>query len=346
MSGLLYASDVFALHDPGPRHPERAARYRAVLAGLGREGLAGSALLPVLEAPPAPLPPLAAVHDPEYLARIQATAGEPYTRLDPDTVTNAVSYEAALRAAGAGLDATTRLRAGEAEFAFCAVRPPGHHATRDRAMGFCLFNSAAVAARALADRGERVLIFDWDAHHGNGTQAIFDTDPGVLYASTHEWPQYPGTGRSAELGTGAGAGYTVNFPFPSGTGLPAFERAIDEVVAPLAVAFRPDWLLVSAGYDAHRDDLLCSLALTASGYAALTRKLLPLVPNGRTMFFLEGGYDLDALANSAFATVSAALGLEPNLPERELEVHDAPEAAHRAIDATKAALRPYWEGVL
>jgi acetoin utilization deacetylase AcuC-like enzyme len=138
----------------------------------------------------------------------------------------------------------------------------------------------------------------------------------------------------------------VNFPFPSGTGLPAFQRAIDEVVAPLAAVFRPDWLLVSAGYDAHRDDLLCSLSLTASGYADLTRRLLVLIPTGRTIFFLEGGYDLDALANSAWATVTAALGRDVHLPGAELETHEAPEAAHRAIDLTKAAVGPYWEGVL
>src|SRR5205814_5425853 len=187
-------------------------------------------------------------------------------------------------------------------------RPPGQHATRDRAMGFCLLNNVAVTAAALADRGERVLIVDWDAHHGNGTQDCFYGDPRVLYVSMHEFSLYPGTGRLDETGTGKGAGATVNLPFPAGTTGDAYLASLDEVVVPVAERFDPTWVILSAGFDAHREDPLTDLGLTSGDFADLTERVMSLVPPGHRLAFLEGGYDLDALRDSAGACVSALAG--------------------------------------
>jgi acetoin utilization deacetylase AcuC-like enzyme len=310
---LLIAVDpAFADHDPGPGHPERVARLRAVHDALGVLGVDPG---DVLEPRSATREELTRVHSAALVDAVEALARAGGGLVDPDTVLSAGSFEAARRAAGAGLAAVDALAAGRGEVAFCAVRPPGHHATPSRAMGFCLFNNVAVAAAALTAAGERVLVVDWDAHHGNGTQDIFYADPDVLYVSMHEWPLYPGTGALAETGTGRGAGTTCNFPLPAGATGDVYLAAVDEVVAPLAERFRPGWLLVSAGFDAHRADPLTGLGLAAGDYADLTRRLLELVPAGRTVLFLEGGYDLDALRDSVVATLAAAVG-EDRRPER------------------------------
>jgi acetoin utilization deacetylase AcuC-like enzyme len=302
---LLVASDPrFAEHDPGRGHPERPARLGAALAGLDavRDALV-------------PLPPRTAtreelerVHVGEYLDRLEGFCAAGGGALDPDTVVSEGSWEAARLAAGAGLAAVDALDRGDGEAAFCALRPPGHHAVPARAMGFCLLNNVAVTAAALRARGQRVLVVDWDAHHGNGTQDIFWADPDVLYVSTHEWPLYPGTGRLDETGAGPGRGTTVNVPLPAGATGDIVREALATVVAPLAEVFRPDWLLVSAGYDAHRADPLTGLALSAGDYADFTLDCAALVPARRTIAFLEGGYDLDALRDSVAATASALVG--------------------------------------
>jgi acetoin utilization deacetylase AcuC-like enzyme len=254
------------------------------------------------------------VHSAAYLDAIQSFCQAGGGEVDADTRVGPESWDAALAAAGGGLDAIERLRSGEADAAFVAVRPPGHHATPDRAMGFCVINNVAVTAAALAASGERVLIVDFDAHHGNGTQDAFYHDPRVTYLSLHEWPLYPGTGRLDETGAGPGEGTTVNLPLPAGTTGDIYLRAFDEVIAPIAARIDPTWLLVSAGFDAHRSDPLTGLALSAGDYGLLTARLVGLVPPGRRIVVLEGGYNLDALAYSTTATVAALAG-ERIVPE-------------------------------
>ena len=246
--------------------------------------------------------------DPSYVAQLERFCERGGGDLDPDTFAAPGSWETSRRAAGAVLDAVDALASGTCDVAFAAGRPPGHHAVPDRAMGFCLFNNAAVAAAKLVDEGQRVAIVDWDVHHGNGTQDIFYDDPQVLYVSTHEAPLYPGTGRADETGGPNAAGSNINLPFPAGTRGDVYRRVFDEVVAPLVTDFAPDWLFISAGFDAHRRDPLAGLELTSADYADLAVRLQALVPARRTVVVLEGGYDSEALSASTGATLSALIG--------------------------------------
>ena len=304
---LFETHEAYLDHLPRGGHPERPDRLRAVVAGI-QEARASDAVS-IVAPRPATREELARVHEPDYLDSLEGFISRGGGYLDADTVASEGSWRAAVLAAGAGVDAVERLDRGEGDAAFVAVRPPGHHAKRDHAMGFCLINNVAVTAAALADRGERVLIVDWDAHHGNGTQDTFYADDRVAYVSMHEYPLYPGTGWLDETGTGAGRGFTVNVPFPAGTTGDAYLAAMDEVVAPLAESFRPTWVIVSAGFDAHRADPLTGLGLTAGDFADLTDRVMTLVPPGHRLAILEGGYDLRALQLCAGVCVARLAGI-------------------------------------
>ncbi len=305
---LFVATDpVFSRHITGRGHPERPARLDAVRDGIANAGLADLTLpLPVRAATSTELE---RVHPAPYLASLEAQSRAGGGHLDADTVVSADSWQAAITAAGTGIAAVDALANGGADAAFLALRPPGHHARPAQGMGFCLINNVAVAAADLAARGEHVLIVDYDAHHGNGTQEIFYADPRVLYVSFHEWPLYPGTGRHDEIGEGAGEGTTVNLPLPAGATGDVYLRAIDDVVAPQVEGFGPTWVLISAGFDAHRADPLTGLGLSAGDYAAIGERVAEWAAPGRLIAFLEGGYSLEALRDSVAASLPTLIGV-------------------------------------
>jgi len=332
---LFSCEEAFREHDSGPGHPERPARIDAVAAGVRGHHL--EELLCEVPLRAATDEELTAVHTPEHVARVERFCEIGGGHLDMDTHVGTRSAELARLGSGTLLSAVELLEGGTGTGAFVAVRPPGHHATADRAMGFCLFNHVAVAAAALVGRGQRVAVVDVDAHHGNGTQDIFYDHPGVLYVSWHQSPHYPYTGHVEEAGAGEGLGTTLNIPMPSGATGDHYRRSLDELVAPTVEVFGADWLLVSAGFDAHRADPLCDLGLTSGDLADITADLVALVPTGRTAALLEGGYDLGAVADCA-AAVTAALGgvrLHPESPTSggpgEQFVAGAIEARHRAL---------------
>jgi acetoin utilization deacetylase AcuC-like enzyme len=320
---MLYvgADPRFADHDPGRGHPERPARLEAVHAGLDQAardlGVAPGDLLTALPPRDATAEEIARVHTPRHVERLRTLAEQGGGSIDPDTAISGGSWSAAVAAAGAGLAAIDALQEASDGAAFLALRPPGHHALPERAMGFCLLNNVAITAAALAEGGARVLIVDYDAHHGNGTQEIFYADGRVAYVSFHEWPLYPGTGRLDEVGADAGVGTTCNVPLPARATGDLYLRAVDELVAPLAERHAPDWVLVSCGYDAHRADPLTGLGLSAGDYGALATRMVQLMPRtARVIVFLEGGYDLDALRDGTASTVAALMGeaVEPVEP--------------------------------
>ncbi|MCC7384239.1 MAG: histone deacetylase [Deltaproteobacteria bacterium] len=308
---------AFLAHLPGRSHPESPARLRAIAAALEQAALEQAAAghqgaslslreIPVREAT---REELERVHVPEYLAQLERADGRA-VQLDPDTRTSAGSYRAALRAAGASIELATRVAQGDAAPGIALVRPPGHHALRDRAMGFCLFNNIAIAAEALRARGlaERIAIYDFDVHHGNGTEAIFYDRAEVFFSSTHQYPFYPGTGAADATGSGKGEGTNLNVPLEAGAGDRELGEAIDRVIAPRVRAFRPDMILLSAGFDAYERDPLGGLAVTVEGFRAVARRWRRLAEElcgGRVAAFLEGGYHLEGLAASVRAFLEA-----------------------------------------
>jgi len=304
MTTALYTHAAFLQHDTGPGHPERIQRLAAVLQAVKEPAFRDVVWR---EAPLAEIEQIERVHDADYVRHALASVPENgFVQLDGDTVMSPGSGEAALRAAGAVAAAVDAVIAGTFKNAFCAVRPPGHHAERDLAMGFCIFNNVAVgAAQARAVHGlSRVAVMDFDVHHGNGTQHMFDHDPGLFFASTHQMPLYPGTGATAERGVGN----IVNAPLPPGAGSEEFRAAMERIVLPAIESFRPELILISAGFDAHRRDPLASLEFEAEDYHWATAELCALAESccgGRVVSTLEGGYDLQALGESAAAHLTA-----------------------------------------
>ncbi len=295
-------------HDTGA-HPERPQRLVAIERALERAGWPG---LERVDAPAATRDQLLRVHSAAHVDAIESFCAAGGGMLDPDTVAVPASFDAALHAAGGAVSAAELLLAGSARFAFCALRPPGHHAEPAQAMGFCLFNNVAVAAaHALAECGaERVLILDWDVHHGNGTEAIFARSREVLYASIHQSPLYPGTGPATYAGEGEGEGYTVNLPVAPGAGADDFLALVQHVVAPIARAYRPSLIAVSAGFDAHADDPLAECRLDAEAFGDMAASVRDVAADldVPVLVCLEGGYELEALASSVLATVRALAG--------------------------------------
>lgn len=302
-------------HDVPNRHPEAPGRLISAVAGV-RASVPAERMREV-SPPRASLDDLAEAHHSDYLEMLQSDAESGGSQLDADTYTARGSFETARRAAGAVLAAVDEVDSGRAQRAFALVRPPGHHALADRAMGFCLVNNVAVAAARLRNKGERVVIIDWDVHHGNGTQEIFYNDPDVMYISTHQAPHYPGTGAVHEIGSGVARGSNVNIPLRAGSAGDMMRAVFDEVVLPVITDFAPTRVLLSAGFDAHRDDPLADLQLTSSDYVDLTHRVLSVCPDGKLVAVLEGGYNFRALARSAGAVAAVLAGGDPSIDEGE-----------------------------
>lgn len=311
MTMLYYSHTDFLAHDTGPGHPESPARLRAIETAINTVRFQG-----IRHVSP-PLPDdvetkLALIHTPAMIARVLAgIPAEGLSYFDADTVASPGSKSAALRAVGAVCDAVDQICTDRAQQAFCAVRPPGHHAMPGYPMGFCLFNNIAIAAEYARTRHglERIAIVDFDVHHGNGTQAAFYQQPQVLYASSHQWPHYPGSGHPSENGVGN----IINVPLPTGTDGKTFRAKYTEIILPAVRKFNPQLILISAGFDAHKDDPLASLRLVEEDYAWVTRQLREIadaVCNGRIISALEGGYDLRALSASVAAHVAGLAGLD------------------------------------
>lgn len=292
-------------HDPGEFHPERPERIQVLLQLAGELEREKFQILPPKAAARSDIE---TCHGADYVSLVQSTSKANRYALDGDTVTSRDSFGVGLLAVGGFLRLLDAIAAGESRNGFALVRPPGHHALRDRAMGFCLFNTIAIGAHYLKSRhgAKRVLIMDWDVHHGNGTQDAFYDDGAVLFISTHQFPYYPGTGAVNDVGVNAGEGYTINIPLPAGCGDAEYFRVFQDVVVPAAEKFEPDWILVSAGFDPHRRDPLGGMDVTERGFGVMAQRLLELAnqsAGGKIAFLLEGGYDLTALRNSVAAVL-------------------------------------------
>jgi len=342
---------LYMEHVMDPGHPESPERLKAIYDMLEEAEDKG---LPLVRIKPRPATreELATTHSPSYIDRIAATAGKPHSLLDLDTSTSARSYEAALLAAGGLCELVKAVFEKRVNNGFALVRPPGHHAERDRAMGFCLFNNVAIAAHyALKNFSvERVLIVDWDVHHGNGTQHAFYTDPRVLYFSTHRYGFfYPGTGAATEVGSGKGEGFTVNVPMPAGSGDAEYGAVFERILKPISLEYRPELLLVSAGFDTYHSDPLGGMAVTETGFVYMTRTLMEIAKataEGRLAFVLEGGYDIEGESRSVEALLrelAHAAGFDKQEPVKSGKAID--QEIERLVSQIKRIQGRYWKNL-
>ncbi len=341
MSLILISSERFAEHMTPPGHPESPERAEVMdVVAAGWRGRGGEVVAPR----EATREQLARVHTPEHLRRM-AEANGVALALDPDTYTSPETYEVALLSAGAAIDAVERVMGGSHKRALALSRPPGHHAERDRVMGFCIFNNVAVAAAHARTLGaRRVAIVDYDVHHGNGTQHIFEHDPDTLYVSTHQYPYYPGTGAADEVGYGAAAGRTVNLPLEVGATDDDYREVFEAVVLPVLRQFRPDLVLVSAGFDAHVRDPLAGMRVTTAGFVAMTAALRAVaeeVCEGRLAAVVEGGYDLRALRECLEAVVDL-LAFDEALAVQWPACDIASSRGRDTVRQAKSSLAKYW----
>lgn len=340
----IMQSEVFLKHDPGPGHVEVPARLLGLYRELASDEQRRRFLFPEFAA--AGQEVLALNHSHKYIAQVAATAGRPFEVLDPDTHTSPRSYEAACLAAGAAVAAVELVAAGEVDNAFALVRPPGHHAEHDHSSGFCLFNNIAIAAHYARQKlgFKRILIFDWDLHHGNGTQHAFDDSDQVLFLSTHQFPCFPGSGTLSEVGRGKGEGYTINVPLPGGQDDAAFARICNELLVPLARAYQPELIMVSAGFDTYAGDPLGSMMVSELGYAYMTRVLTELASQlcqQRLVLVLEGGYNLGIMERGVLSCLGE---MAADQAREEAEFAALRQAAPplRALEQAREVAKKYW----
>lgn len=348
----VFKHQLFLEHDPGYGHPEQPDRLRDIYRILESGKCSDCLLYPDFE--PASHDIIGLNHDPTLVGLVAATSGKMFESMDHDTVTSPKSYQAACMAVGAVISGIDMLMAGSIDNGFSLVRPPGHHAEEDRAMGFCFFNNIAVGARwAMKQHGlKRVMIVDWDVHHGNGTQNSFYSSPEVFYCSCHQSPHFPGTGYLEETGGGAGDGYNLNIPLTSGCGDREFATLFDEIIVPAGREFNPELILVSAGFDIHHADPLGGMHVTPAGFSYITRKLLELADeccDGKLLLSLEGGYDLNGLKEGVFAVLSELYGGDFGAG---VPVYSGQEAAwkllqtksdHLSIERAREVAKKYWK---
>ncbi len=342
---LILRDEIYIKHEPGLWHPESPERLKTIYSALDNR-LSDSPGFEQVAPRAATRQELAWNHDPAYIERISRTAGVEHYQLDPDTSTSAYSWEAAIKAAGGLFVLVDEVMERRAANGFGLVRPPGHHAERDRAMGFCLFNNVALAAHyAMNIHGlERILIVDWDLHHGNGTQHSFYDDDRVLYFSTHQFPYYPGTGRLEEAGSGKGEGYTVNVPMSAGKGDQEYYAVFSRLLRPICLEFKPELILVSAGFDIYRDDPLGGMMVSADGFGLLAASILQMARDtcdGRVIFTLEGGYNLTGLRDGVLEVLRICRKNHTEI-DRILESSKSSDIDFKELDRALSFQSRFW----